>query len=518
MNLSYYPIEEASGIANIALHRTPYAPDGQSANIIKQKAHELRWLEHEAELEILAIQERVNALRRQIEIHDALVHPCRRLPAEILSEVFLLAVPDNWHEKLVGRRTLNFAQVCHLWRNVALTTPRLWTTLRFTEHINPPAKYVTALKDDMAKTAQAPLELNLDVNWYSESASALFSSASTAKTRCDEFWALLWGQSHRWQRVTLDGLPTSAYERLVDHAFPALASLSITMYGESDSTIRLPIHIFGNAPKVHSLHITCDSPFHPFTFSPSWSLTELRMYCSEAGTLASAIEAILSCGESLRVCHLLSDESCANVQRPTNFPRLEELDLFGNATALCYSFTAPNLQTLAMDTYYNLDDDLNAFVALQSMLARSGDCPSLRKLSLESLDPGPQGRDLIACLRRLQSLEELSLHNRDMTDDLEPSLISLDLLRAMVRHTGVPSSLTFLPNLGRLSINFGASYNNDADPKDPEVRSALFAIRRSRRRVISVDGKRLPLLQHFDNNGGDDLKGCCWPPRDDDSA
>ncbi|KAL1710986.1 hypothetical protein EV121DRAFT_284932 [Schizophyllum commune] len=194
----------------------------------------------------------------------------------------------------------------------------------------------------------------------------------------------------------------------------------------------------------------------------------------------------------------------------SSFPRLEKLFLSSNAIALCYSFAVPNLTTLFMDSAWTLDDDLNAFLALQSMLARSGNCPSLRTLGLTgSLDPGPSGRELIACLRVLPSLEEIFLNNRD----LAPSLITLDLLRDMVRQPTVPSSLTFLPNLARLIIGFGNGYNR-ADPKGPEVDSVLKAILESRRRVMSADGKDLSLLKHFSAKGGGGRE-YCWPPADD---
>ncbi|KAL1682344.1 hypothetical protein EV122DRAFT_203988 [Schizophyllum commune] len=508
MNLSDDPIERASSVANIALHRQPHAPDNHNASIIKQTADELRSLEHDAELQIQALTARVDALRRQIAIHDALLHPWRRLPPEILSEVFRYAAPSNWSAQLVGLRILNFAQVCHAWRCAAFAMPRLWTTLRFLPHFNPPVKHVAALRADLAKTAQAPLEIEMCMD-----ASSRSGWGERDKRWSDDVWGLLCEQAHRWEDALLKSLPMVAYERLLGRSFPLLHTLAMTVNSD-DLAIQLPIQAFENAPRVHNLSITGDSaPIHPFTLPSNWALTKLSLLFTEACTLAPHVGVILACRDTLRECHLTSDAPCANLPPPANFPFLEWLDLGGNATAFCHVFTAHNLQKLHMDTWNSLDDGLNAFVALQSMLARSGDCPSLRILTLNSLESGPQGRDLIASLRSLSSLEELGLQNRDTSDETEPNLITTDLLRAMVRDANDPSSLAFLPNLTQLSIVFGDDYNNGADPQDPEVRSVLRAIPQSRTQAMSVDGRALALLQRYHNNGGGDLEACCLPPR-----
>uniref|UniRef100_D8Q0E2 Expressed protein n=2 Tax=Schizophyllum commune (strain H4-8 / FGSC 9210) TaxID=578458 RepID=D8Q0E2_SCHCM len=151
------------------------------------------------------------------------------------------------------------------------------------------------------------------------------------------------------------------------------------------------------------------------------------------------------------------------------------------------------------------------FEALQSMLARSGNCRSLRSLTLEGLTPaGPQVLDMIPCLRRLPSLEELEVQNNEEVEEVA-SLITPDLLRALIRDPGAPQSMAFLPNLARLAIGFGAKVE---DAKNPEYGSLLKALLASRRQETSVDGKELALLQALETDGRG--RDCRWPPRDDD--
>ncbi|KAL0063867.1 hypothetical protein AAF712_009220 [Marasmius tenuissimus] len=81
---------------------------------------------------------------------SSLLSPVRRLPTEIIREIFILAVGDA-KDNMFGScskwesRTLDISAVCHRWRIIALDTPELWD--RFSVDLN--------------TRAQAPLELFL---------------------------------------------------------------------------------------------------------------------------------------------------------------------------------------------------------------------------------------------------------------------------------------------------------------------------------------------------------------------
>ncbi|KDR69393.1 hypothetical protein GALMADRAFT_77396, partial [Galerina marginata CBS 339.88] len=68
--------------------------------------------------------------RDQMNACKALITFPRRMPNDILQEIFYQSLP-TWHNAPMNRRAppLIFTQVCRQWRGVALSTPKLWDTI-----------------------------------------------------------------------------------------------------------------------------------------------------------------------------------------------------------------------------------------------------------------------------------------------------------------------------------------------------------------------------------------------------
>ncbi|KAJ7161792.1 hypothetical protein C8R43DRAFT_1233406 [Mycena crocata] len=62
---------------------------------------------------------------------DAYVYPVLTLPNEIISEIFLHCVSSARidHDPSPPKAPLLLGQICHLWREIALSTPSLWNTI-----------------------------------------------------------------------------------------------------------------------------------------------------------------------------------------------------------------------------------------------------------------------------------------------------------------------------------------------------------------------------------------------------
>jgi len=169
--------------------------------------------------------------------------PIRRIPPEVLTEIFLACCSElnyfpeaNWIDAHIPALTL--AAVCKNWRDVALSTPRIWAGIACSSNILS-TRLLYAFDLCLRRSKDAPLVLNLEVTFHRKQDSALRA---------------LVGQSHRWSSLRLyrayhdDAIsPLSSI-----YAFPLLEKLEICG----------PVRLFElimpglkNAPRLNTLQI-----------------------------------------------------------------------------------------------------------------------------------------------------------------------------------------------------------------------------------------------------------------------
>ncbi|KAF9265916.1 hypothetical protein L218DRAFT_845841, partial [Marasmius fiardii PR-910] len=85
-------------------------------------------------------------LRAYAQDHNAILSPARRLFPELWSEIFLWCLPEHTLQHHLARRNaghnitdtspsdapLLLTRVCSSWREVALSTPKLWSNITYT--------------------------------------------------------------------------------------------------------------------------------------------------------------------------------------------------------------------------------------------------------------------------------------------------------------------------------------------------------------------------------------------------
>ncbi|KAJ7830516.1 hypothetical protein B0H14DRAFT_2201338, partial [Mycena olivaceomarginata] len=87
--------------------------------------------------ELARIDERIRELAAQrepikayIDSHKALISHPRRLPPDIVREIFVACLPTDRNAVMSAQEApLLLCRICSAWRTIALSTPRLWASL-----------------------------------------------------------------------------------------------------------------------------------------------------------------------------------------------------------------------------------------------------------------------------------------------------------------------------------------------------------------------------------------------------
>ncbi|KAJ6507813.1 hypothetical protein C8R47DRAFT_1099622 [Mycena vitilis] len=146
------------------------------------------------------LKARREILATDIDAHLALLSPIHRLPDDVLCEIFVSSLPHT-HNAIISSREAPLL-LCHVssgWRNVALNTPRLWSSLhvvipdhRFFQNIT----YMVEMW--LSRSGILPLSISVGV-----SLSLTDSDAASASSLLDVLLAV----SHRWEAVEFTAPP-----------------------------------------------------------------------------------------------------------------------------------------------------------------------------------------------------------------------------------------------------------------------------------------------------------------------
>ncbi|KAL0568536.1 hypothetical protein V5O48_013443 [Marasmius crinis-equi] len=108
---------------------TNYAPSEQECTDIRSLLYEPEQRAGNLAQEIQKLQAELNEVQHFIDRHRSLLSPVRRVPADLLGEIFVQTLPSNTFNlaaRTVKDAPLLLTTICHSWREVALKTPRLW--------------------------------------------------------------------------------------------------------------------------------------------------------------------------------------------------------------------------------------------------------------------------------------------------------------------------------------------------------------------------------------------------------
>ncbi|KAJ6594653.1 hypothetical protein B0H19DRAFT_916822, partial [Mycena capillaripes] len=109
---------------------TNYVPSDEEITLIRANL-----VSHSQELAridefIRELSEKREKIRSYIDSHKALISYPRRLPPDIVREIFIACLPTTINAVLsVQEAPLALCRICSAWRRIALSSPRLWTSI-----------------------------------------------------------------------------------------------------------------------------------------------------------------------------------------------------------------------------------------------------------------------------------------------------------------------------------------------------------------------------------------------------
>ncbi|KAJ7021156.1 hypothetical protein C8F04DRAFT_1141707 [Mycena alexandri] len=307
--------------------------------------------------EIYALQREKDSAQTRL---DAYTYPVLTLPPEIIAEVFLRFLPVYPKLPPVGGLFSPFTlgQICRTWREIALSTPRLWRAV------------------DMSPSSTSTLkqQLHLTKLTLARSGSCLLSiSIKATEGQTPSIVEVLAPHCGRWEHLKL-GVP--ALSQLHRHSLPLPSLRSLTVpralrgYPENDGP-----NAFVAAPLLHK--VVLNEYFTPWGSILPWS--QLSVFVVDY-ILLEHCASVLSLAPNLVFCSF----KVSSIGRSQNFVPsscqfLETLVLrtgfqnWRDVAGLLNSLTFPALRELQVAEIFLMP---NPVAALGELLSRSGCRPS----------------------------------------------------------------------------------------------------------------------------------------------
>jgi len=398
-------------------------------------------------------------------IHDPFIN---KLPPEIASHILCLSLTtlnngDDDPNAMYGQWSiirkdwaapLKLGSVCCKWRQLAWSTPNLWTTVHI--RIKPSMTASTAeslpglLREWLGRSGALPLTVYFFpyhefTNFALQDDLLDINPTDTWTDTLDVAAGLVIGilnfYSGRWRNLYLKA-SADMLVRFSGSAEPKqLVSLELSDTMADDSPSLAP-QKFMMESELSPTHLKL-TYFRLTSISLRWdNITHATL---SAITDEETLD-FLRRASNLEYFYALSyDSSVITIQTPIFLPQLRSLDLgTRNLENILGAITLPSLKEWTQKTY----GEGLPVAAIISFLERSG-CP-LKVLNLETAPP-PRDLDLISLFQALHSLEYLCLRFRD---GVNPAIVMDDILTRIFCSVPRSSDIrvdapfdSFLPNL-----------------------------------------------------------------------
>jgi len=414
---------------------------------------------------LLYLRTKQNLLKKHRERLQSLSSPIRKLPIELLTQIFTFVCDieavriDKSARHFVGWRSpFVLASVCNGWRQIVTASPQMWSNLYYdNDFYGPP--FEAALRLCLERSKSYPLSLKIDILGGSTSTSLL---------------ELLVEQSTRWRHVQIlvgTSLSESPLSIMTGKPLQLLESLEIL---DCDDEY-CDLNAFQSVPRLRSLHLDAMPALNTALDFPFANISHLKLTCLRWNTVFRALEAFPNL-QSVIYQGFDSETAPGDVASQTsNLSKLEfwldgdhtespDSDDHNQLRVMFEKLTLPSLNSF---TLMSTDwiSPLGLFKAIWPREAVSQFFERSKcSLSILCLDHIPlSDKDAILLLRLVPSLQELrikEIHRKSYNFKLwsfkYPDLITPSFLTALhaydSTHEQGTISSPLVPNLQRLEF------------------------------------------------------------------
>ncbi|KAK1222878.1 hypothetical protein PQX77_014300 [Marasmius sp. AFHP31] len=350
--------------------------------------------------------------------YNALISPIRLLPLEVMSQIFLLCLPDHpFVPPSSSDAPLILTQVCRSWRDIALSTPGLWASIAITVYktrCKPPASVIETW---MQRSKLHPISFAIDEQLQLEDFTAnkdLITGAAIMEKFLPAY--------SRWKRVCLIHSDWRINEMgitdiHVDHGPPPLLEELYMSREYWLGNVRDPLRMLLAAPKLKSVHWRgiIAGYLSPAEIIPVERLSEVKM---DNLLTMEQFYSILSSGSNLVKCNFTVFLAGAeDSTQEWTLPQLRELVIVADRAdgRLFNVITTPAMGDISIkridgppSVFQLIGERFWGQASFLSFLSRSA-C-SLHTLELADTDITP--KELLEVLRLVSgTLKNLSLSN-----------------------------------------------------------------------------------------------------------
>ncbi|KAF7980871.1 hypothetical protein HWV62_36543 [Athelia sp. TMB] len=449
---------ETSPVRTLLYSNLPPTTAGQS-NATRQTLQEAQRHLRDVDENIRYLLAKRMMLQNYIETHRGIVSSLRQVPNEILSEVFIHALPVFPFRLSQNQAPLLFERVCKRWKDVSRSTPTLWSYISLSDY----AYNIGAVERDLrytstclARSGNCPLSISLDIG-------AIPLNSITNYLEHPAL-AMLTAHSERWHRLILQA-PWEVVRKLeiLKGRLSLLSSMNLEIRGLAEQHDATEFDVFAFSPKLR--HLELSSEFYTLDvgmFSIPWKgLTSLVLSHRQTDIVWGIL---LDCPCLVVLEVTINTDNNAPVQ-DVNLQYLRSLSLtLPSSSTMLFTLVLPAL-VHASFMIETPDEDIewaepwHIHSGLDTMLSQS----RCTLLQLELWDDADhlEEWDFVCCLEAVPSLHGVVLC---------PKLSSMLLSYALFPDGAI--SETFLPNLKDLVLwASGAMPNNWPHDYDLFLRS-----------------------------------------------